>query len=55
MTATKADQSKTPGISPYPLPESLTRRILGYLGIYRLVIALLLFAGRFLTLPNESL
>lgn len=31
----------------YPLPESLTRRILGYLGVYRLVIALLLLAGQF--------
>ena len=41
--------------SPYPLPESLTRRILAYLSIYRLVIAALLLAGNFITLPTDTL
>jgi len=41
--------------TPYPLTESLTRRILAYLSIYRLVIAALLLAGHFITLPNETL
>jgi len=39
--------------SPFPLPESLTRRILGYLSIYRLVISLLLVAGHFQTYPES--
>jgi len=33
--------------NPYPLPESLTRRLLVYLSFYRLVIALLLVASNF--------
>ena len=50
-TATNPHQDS----NPYPLPESLTQRILGYLGIYRLVIACLLLTGHFITLPNDAL
>lgn len=42
-TATRPSERK----SPYPLPETLTRRIIGYLGIYRIVIACLLVAGNY--------
>ncbi len=41
--------------SPYPLPESLTRRVLGYLSAYRLVIALLLVAGHYTLLTDSPL
>ncbi|MEJ8569618.1 sensor histidine kinase [Elongatibacter sediminis] len=33
--------------NPYPLPATLTRRIVGYLSVYRIVIASLLAAGNF--------
>jgi len=46
MSSSNPDTSEK-STSPYPLPESLTRRVLGYLSIYRLVIALLLVAGNF--------
>jgi two-component system sensor histidine kinase PilS (NtrC family) len=47
MQAVDADNKDHTPANPYPLPESLTRRIVGYLGVYRLVIALLLLAGQF--------
>lgn len=49
-----AETANTPAFQahPYPLPESLTRRILGYLSFYRLVIALLLLAGNFTVLSG---
>ena len=39
----------------YPLPESLTRRVLRYLGVYRLAIALMLVTGHFISLPDNAL
>jgi two-component system, NtrC family, sensor histidine kinase PilS len=45
MTATGIDRKAVIQDNPYPLPESLTRRVLAYLGAYRLVIAVLLIAG----------
>jgi len=47
MQVMDADKLSPTPIHPYPLPELLTRRIAAYLGIYRLVIALLLLAGQF--------
>ncbi len=47
MQAVDADKTSPTPTHLYPLPESLTRRIVAYLGIYRLVIALLLLAGQF--------
>jgi len=47
MQAVDADNIETRPNHSYPLPESLTRRVVGYLGIYRLVIASLLLAGQF--------
>jgi two-component system sensor histidine kinase PilS (NtrC family) len=47
MQAVDADNLNPAPTNPYPLPEILTRRIVAYLGIYRLVIALLLMAGQF--------
>ena len=47
MPAAGGVQTSDPGSHPYPLPESLTRRVLLYLSVYRLVIALLLLAGNF--------
>lgn len=55
MSASATTSSQTRQTSPYPLPETLTRRVLAYLGIYRLVIALLLLAGHFIFLPEISL
>ncbi len=55
MSATKADKNPPEDVTPYPLPESLTRRVLAYLSIYRLVIAGLLLAGHFITLPDNTL
>ncbi len=54
MSATQAAGNPIHDTKPYPLPESLTRRILAYLGIYRLVIALLLLTGHFISLPDDS-
>ena len=53
MSAAGADSKSTEASSPYPLPESLTRRILGYLSIYRLVISLLLAAGNLSVIPGD--
>jgi two-component system sensor histidine kinase PilS (NtrC family) len=47
MNTAVADNPDTAPAHPYPLSDSLTRRILGYLGIYRLVISVLLVAGQF--------
>jgi two-component system sensor histidine kinase PilS (NtrC family) len=47
MQAVDADNLIRTPTDLFPLPESLTRRIIGYLGVYRLVIALLLLAGQF--------
>lgn len=47
MNSVVADNQDSAPASLYPLPDSLIRRILGYLGIYRLVIAVLLLAGQF--------
>ena len=55
MSASATTSSQTHQASPYPLPETLTRRVLAYLGVYRLVIALLLLAGHFIFLPEVSL
>jgi two-component system sensor histidine kinase PilS (NtrC family) len=55
MSATATASSQAPETSPYPLPETLTRRVLAYLSVYRLVIALLLLAGNFIFLPEGSL
>jgi len=54
MSAGKAATNQPQNSNPYPLPESLTRRILTYLSIYRLVIAILLLAGHVITLPNSE-
>ena len=53
MTATGIDRSAVDQDNTYPLPESLTRRILAYLGAYRLVIAALLLAGNFASLTDK--
>ncbi len=55
MSATATATNPAHHTSPYPLPEALTRRILTYLSVYRLVIALLLLTGHFITLPDTSL
>lgn len=55
MSATATASSQAHQTSHYPLPETLTRRVLAYLSIYRLVIALLLLAAHFLYLPDISL
>ncbi len=47
MQAVDADNISQAPTNSYPLPESLTRRIVGYLGVYRLVIAVLLLMGQF--------
>jgi len=47
MQPVDADNLSPTPTHPYPLPETLTRRIAAYLGIYRLVIAVLLLAGQF--------
>lgn len=54
MQAADADNLNHTPTNPYPLPESLTRRIVGYLGVYRLVIALLLLAGQFSLFNGNS-
>ncbi len=45
MTATGIDRNAVDPDNLHPLPESLTRRILTYIGAYRLVVALLLLAS----------
>jgi two-component system sensor histidine kinase PilS (NtrC family) len=55
MNPVVADNRETAPASLYPLPDSLTRRILNYLGIYRLVIALLLLAGQFALFTSAAL
>jgi two-component system sensor histidine kinase PilS (NtrC family) len=54
MSATGTARERIHQTDPYPLPESLTRRILAYLGIYRLIITLLLLLGHFITLGDSS-
>jgi len=53
MAATGIDRKAVNQGNPYPLPESLTRRILTYIGAYRLVIALLLLASNFSGLTDK--
>ncbi len=55
MQPVDADKSKFTRSSHYPLPEALTRRIIGYLGMYRLVIAILLLAGQFSLFNSQAL
>jgi two-component system sensor histidine kinase PilS (NtrC family) len=55
MSAAGTAQQPIIQTSPYPLPVSLTRRVLSYLSVYRLVIALLLLAGNIAFLSENSL
>jgi two-component system sensor histidine kinase PilS (NtrC family) len=55
MLAAGTAKNSSSDSRPYPLPESLTRRIVGYLSIYRIVIASLLVAGNFVLFTDFRL
>jgi len=54
MSAAGTAQELISQVGTYPLPESLTLRVLRYISVYRLVIALLLLAGNFTFLAENS-
>ncbi len=53
MSATGTAENPSQDSSHYPLPDLLTRRVLGYLSIYRLTICLLLLGGHIQIFPDS--